>query len=269
MQRPEASTADGGQTATAQAGAPDQSDAIAGACDEPRRIADERCQVATRAREGATAALETLRSTQRAYDEHHNQAEAQAATADPRAVRAAKEAAQQAFRVAREAGRTRDDIETAARDWLTEINRINLATRESSALTERHRLAAVELATKLERLSVEADAARISAEMAEEACVAAREAVAACQEAAAVLAAGGRRGSPVPTTGPADAEPRDGSPDDAEGSMGSRAGEDAVIIKLLRGDREALARLGRPARAATTPTSDAAGSWRSAGYWRP
>ncbi len=243
MPRPEASSADGGQTGTSEAAAASQADAIAGACDEPRRIADERCQVATRAREGAGTALENLRSAQRAYDDHVTKAEAQAATSDPRAVRTAKEAAQQAFRVAREAGRTRDDIETAARDWLTEINRINLATRESSALAERHRLAAVELAANLERLSVEADAARISAEMAEEACVAAREAVAACQEAAAVLAAGGRRSSPVPTSGPADAEPQDGADDDTDGSMGSRAGQDAVIIKLLRGDREALGRL--------------------------
>ena len=241
LPRPDAHSADGGHTRTAEAVAPDRPDAIAGACDEPRRIADERCQVAARAREGANAALETLRTSQHAYDEHAKQAEAQTATADPRTVRSAKEAAQQAFREARNAGRTRDDIETAARDWLTEINRINLATREASALAERHRLAAVELAANLERLSVEADGARISAEMAEEACVAAREAVAACQEAAAVLAAGGRRNSPA-KTGLTDTEPRDGDPEPEE-SMGSRAGEDAVIIKLLRGDREALGRL--------------------------
>ena len=243
LARPESSSADGGAAGPAEPVATDRPDAIAGACDEPRRIADERCQVATRARDGASAALETLRSSQHAYDEHMNKAEAQAATSDPRAVRAAKEAAQQAFREARNTGRTRDDIETAARDWLTEINRINLATRESSALAARHRLAAVELAANLERLSVEADAARISAEMAEEACVAAREAVAACQEAAAVLAAGGRRSSPPPRTGNEQGEPGDESADETDGSMGSRAGEDAVIIKLLRGDREALGRL--------------------------
>ncbi len=243
MARPEASSAGGGQARPAEPTVADRPDSIAGACDEPRRIADERCQVATRAREGADAALETLRSSQHAYDEHANEAEAQAATSDPRAVRTAKEAAQQAFREARSTGRTRDDIETAARDWLTEINRINLATRDASSLAERHRLAAIELAANLERLSVEADAARISAEMAEEACVAAREAVAACQEAAAVLAAGGRRSSAPPKTGPVHDEPDDGSTDETEGSMGSRAGEDAVIIKILRGDREALGRL--------------------------
>ncbi len=245
MSRPEASNGGGGkgETQTAEVVATDRSDAIAGACDEPRRIADERCQVATRAREGASAALEALRSTQHAYDEHVNQAEAHGATADPRAVREAKEAAQQAFREARSGGQSRDDIETAARDWLTEINRINLATRQASALAERHRLASVELASNLERLSVEADAARISAEMAEEACVAAREAVAACQEAAAVLAAGGRRNSPPPKARPADLEPKEENVDGERAAMGSRAGEEAVIIKLLRGDREALGRL--------------------------
>ena len=244
--RPEASNGGGGgtgETQVAEAIAADKSDAIAGACDEPRRIADERCQVATRAREGANAALEALRSTQHAYDEHVNQADTHAATADPRAVRQAKEAAQQAFREARSGGQTRDDVETAARDWLTEINRINLATRQASALAERHRLASVELASNLERLSVEADAARISAEMAEEACVAAREAVAACQEAAQVLAAGGRRNSPPPKARPADLEPRGEDIEEERAAMGSRAGEEAVIIKLLRGDREALGRL--------------------------
>jgi hypothetical protein len=220
---------------------PQRADPIAGACDEPRRIADERCLVATRAREGAQVALESLSSAQRAYDEHARQADIQAASADPRAVRAAKEAAQQAFRVARSAGRTRDDIESAARDWLTEINRINLATRDASALAERHRLAASELAANLERLSVEADVARISAEAAEEGCVAAREAVAACQEAAAIVSAGGRRSTP-PTAPPGPAAPTDDSFDE-DASMGSRAGEDAVIIRLLRGDREALSRL--------------------------
>jgi hypothetical protein len=245
MSRPEASSGGGGkgETQTTAAVETTQGDAIAGACDEPRRIADERCQVATRAREGANAAVEALRSTQHAYDEHMKEAEVHAATADPRAVREAKEAAQQAFREARSGRQTRDDVETAARDWLTEINRINLATRQASALAERHRLASVDLASNLERLSVAADAARISAEMAEEACVAAREAVAACQEAAAVLAAGGRRNSPPPMARPTDLEPHEEDADGQRAAMGSRAGEEAVIIKLLRGDREALGRL--------------------------
>ena len=209
-------------------------------CADQRRVADERCAVAARAREGATAALETLRSSQRSYDDLVSRAEAEAAAADPRTVRTAKEAAQQAFRNARAAGRSHDDIEAAARDWLTEINRINVETRDAAAAAEKHRRAAAEIGQTLERISVEADAARISAEVAEEACVAAREAVAACQEAAALAAAGAPATElpPIPAIGTAIAD------DDAIGTpMGSRAGEDAAIVRLLRGDREVLTRI--------------------------
>ena len=84
-----------------------RADAIAGACDEPRRLADERCAVATRARDGARkASREALRAAQRDYDDHVGRAENMtAASADPRAVRTAKETAQQAFRKARAAAR--------------------------------------------------------------------------------------------------------------------------------------------------------------------
>jgi hypothetical protein len=206
------------------------------ACADQRRIAEERCAVATRAREGATAAQETLRTRQRAYDDLISSAEEAAATADPRSVRAAKEAAQQAFRDSRAAGRTRDDVEAAARDWLTEINRINLATRDAAAAAERNQRAAADLARELERLSVEADAARISAEAAEEACIAAREAMAACQEAVAMAAAG----TPAPSLAMSQAV---GADEDVTTPMGSRAGEDAAIIRMLRGDREVTTRV--------------------------
>jgi hypothetical protein len=231
----------GGGPATADPGdasssaAPDVPD---DACAEQRRIADERCAVAARAREGAAAAVEALRTSQRTYDDLVSRADAEASAADPRAVRQAKEAAQVTFRHARAAGRTRDDIEAAAREWLTEINRINQDTRESTAAAERHRRAAADIAPSLERLAVEADAARISAETAEEACVAAREAVADCQEAAALAA----RGVAASTEPRADDAPADDS-DSVLTPMGSRAGEDAAIIRLLRGDREVMTRI--------------------------
>ena len=71
--------------------------------------------------------------------------------------------------------------------------------------------------------------------------MAAREAVATCQEAAAIAAAGG-------AAPPAEAiPPLGGDADlDADGlatPMGSRAGEDAAIIRLLRGDRAVLDRI--------------------------
>jgi hypothetical protein len=234
----DAGTADAGGApagGTAGDGPPEPPD---DSCADLRRVADERCAVAVRAREGAAAAVETLRTSQRSYDDLVSRAEAEAAAADPRAVRQAKEAAQQTFRHARAAGRTRDDVEAAARDWLSEINRINNDTRESAAAAERHRRAAAEIAPSLERLAVEADAARISAETAEEACVAAREAVAECQEAAARAARGVTASTDAP---PAVAAGEDG--DAVLTPMGSRAGEDAAIIRLLRGDREVMGRI--------------------------
>jgi hypothetical protein len=225
-----------------------------GPCADQRRVADERCAVATRARDGARRAAEAHRAAQRDYDDNVGRAEAAASDADPRSVRTAKEAAQHAFRAARADATSRDAIETAARDWLTEINRINLATRESVARAEQARVAATELAPALERLAVEADAARISAESAEEACVAAREAVAACEEASAAAAAAavirharpagaGRAGQAATDTeiAAAAAAESDGLHDDE--AMGSRAGEDAAIIRLLRGDREVMPRI--------------------------
>jgi hypothetical protein len=228
-----------------------------GPCADQRRVADERCAVATRARDGARRAAEVLRQAQRDYDDHVGRAENAAASADPRSVRTAKESAQQAFRTARLAATSREEIETAARDWLTEINRINHETREAFTQAERHRAAAIELAPSLEPLALDADAARISAEVAEEACVGAREAVATCEEAvaAAAVAATERAGietvendddrGPGADTGiaAAAAAPDLASELEAEESMGSRAGEDAAIIRLLRGDREVLPRI--------------------------
>ena len=79
-------------------------------------------------------------------------------------MRTAKEAAQLMFRGSRAAAVTRDDVESAARDWLVEINRINQAARDATVQLQRERQAAGELLPELERLSVEADVARAAAE---------------------------------------------------------------------------------------------------------
>ena len=221
-----------------------------GPCADQRRVADERCAIAGRAGASAEAAVDALRAAQRAYDDHVSRSERAAATADPRSVRAAKEAAQESFRAARGKAGSHMDVESAARDWLTEINRINMLTRDSLQQAERDRAAATELAHALERLGVEADAARITAEAATEACVAAREAVAACEEGVAMGAPG-----PVPAPAAARAAAPAAAPaaglglggavdeiDEDVGTMASRAGQDAAIIRLLRGDHEVLQR---------------------------
>ena len=222
-------------------------------CAEERRIAEERCAVATRAREGATTAADALRSAQRAYDENAAAGDTASAAADPRAVRTAKETAQQQFRTARARAGTRDDVEAAARDWLAEINRINVETREAISIAEKRRNAAAALAASLERLAVEADAARISSERAEEACIAAREGVAACDEGLALEAAASRAPSAPPADGRGARQPLGsaatgssmGLGDDeliGDDGTGSQAGHDAAILRILRGDREAMQR---------------------------
>ena len=231
-----------------------------GPCAEERRVADERCAVATRAREGAAAAADSLRRAQRTYDDLAARSETAAAAADPRAVRSAKELAQQRFRSARSAAKTRDDVESGARAWLAEINQINHDTREGALRAERDRAAAAALGPQVERLTVEADAARITAERAEEACVAAREAVAACDEARVLDAAAARAGAAADpaddvtaaAAGAAETDDRPAriaaampEPEDEfafSTPMHSQAGQDAVIIRILRGDREAMNR---------------------------
>jgi hypothetical protein len=91
-----------------------------------------------------------------------------------------------------------------------------------------------EIAQGLERLSLDADAARISAEMAEAACLAARQELADCEEREA---AGPRRHRPVLPP----SEPEDELP------ISASAGPAALgvtglprIFRLLRGDRAAM-----------------------------
>jgi hypothetical protein len=221
-----------------------------GPCADERRVADERCAVASRARDGAAGAAEALRVAQRAYDAHVGNAETAAAAIDPRSVRSAKETAQRSFRDARAKAATREDVEAAARTWLSEINQINRETREAGVRIDRDRAGATALAPVLERLAVEADAARIAAERADQACVAAREAVAACQEARTLEAAAA---AAAPSQAPGEdriAAAMAALEDefDLTTPMGSRAGEDAVLIRILGGDHEAMlaavARLG-------------------------
>ena len=208
-----------------------------GPCAEPRRLADERCELAVRARGQAGASEEAHRSAQRAYDEHEAAAELAATAADPRAVRRAKDDAQARFRQGRAAATTSDAVEAAARDWLLEINSVNAEAREAALVLGRERAAAADLALDLERLAVEADAARISAEMAESACLTAREALASCEEAEAR----GVMGQPptTPSPAPADVGPGDG---DALGVALDSDGNPR-IFRLLRGERAAMREL--------------------------
>jgi hypothetical protein len=161
---------------------PAQGAAATERCAEERRLADERCELATRARTRATAAADALRVAQGAYEAHEATAAAAKVRADPRAVHAAKDAAQGGFRTAVAAARGPDQLEAAARDWLTEINRINTEGREATLTASREHTAALAVAARLEQLGLDADAARIGADNADASCLRARSAVADCEE---------------------------------------------------------------------------------------
>jgi hypothetical protein len=210
-----------------------QAPAPSGPCGDARRLADERCELATRARAQAVEAEEALRAAQRAYDDHERALAEATAAADPRAVREMKDQAQARFRAARSVARTQEEIEAAAREWLHEINRINGSSGDANALLQRARAAAPEMAVRLERTALEADGARVAAEAAESACVAARQSLADCEERAS---AGAPSAAPVPTGGDGGAiQP---SSDGLASAM--RAGASPRIVRLLRGDRSAM-----------------------------
>ena len=116
-------------------------------------------------------------------------------------------------------------------------------------------MAATALAAELERLALEADAARISAERAEEACIAAREAVADCDEARILDEAAAARPDEQEEQVDAEVNVRIAAatppPEDEFAfatPMASRSGQDPRILRILRGDREAM--LGAVARLA-------------------
>ena len=208
-----------------------------GRCADERRLADERCEVATQAQARATAAADALRSAQRAYDTHTAAAEAAAEAAHPHAVRSLKEGAQREFRAASRAALSPEAVEAAARTWLQEINRINREAAGASLAAERERETAASVGARLERMGIDADAARVGAEMAKAACVAARTAVADCDERehAGVEAPSAAHASPPPT----DPILSDMADDEALG-IALQGGTAPRIFRLLRGDPEAM-----------------------------
>ena len=221
--------------------------ASADPCDVPRRLVDERCTVASEARVNAKAAADALRDAQRAYDtlrEHLDRAEQ---GADPREVAAAKDELHRRFRSASDGAATAQAAEAAAREWLDAINELNNRAREAARFLQTGGADLRAAGPRIERLAVEADAARISAEGAEVACRDARERLAECEEAEA------RGPQPVPATGGDEPHPFDESwPGESESTRTQPLEEPEpvlggpglpLVIRILRGDREARDRL--------------------------
>jgi hypothetical protein len=236
-------------------------------CAADRRAMTEACALAERMRNQTESAADRLRQAQRTYDAHVGAADQAEAVADPRVQRAAKDAAQHAFRRDRGRAGSREEVETAARTWLQEINRINGEAREAAArLTQERRAATAQVAT-IERLTVEADAVRVQAEAALEACLHARETLAECEEAR-VAEPPAARMPLAPSLAPGEAPPdplpepeRPLSPaalmaralrtqpltDDADAealaATLARGDGQPAILRLLAGDRTAFERL--------------------------
>jgi hypothetical protein len=209
-------------------------------CAEERRIADERCELATRARAQADAAVAALRQAQRSYDEHEAAAVTASWRADPKAIHEAKDIAQAAFKGAVGAASEDVALEAAARDWLNEINRINVEARQATATAAAEHATAAAIGATLERLGLESDAARIGAETADAACLSARSAVAECDERAANEPSGYLVG---PASAVAEASRLPGLDEDETLGLALRAGGAPRIFRLLRGDRQAMTTL--------------------------
>jgi hypothetical protein len=207
-----------------------------GPCADERRLANERCELATRARAQSDAAADALRLAQRSYDAHEAAAVTASWGADPRAIHDAKDAAQGSFRSAVNTARTPDALEEAARDWLAEINRINTEAKEAAVTATREHAAAAAIGATLERLGLEADAARIGAESADAACLQARVLVAECDERIAAAAV-----VHVPAAPSEPWEPR--LEEDERIGITYDGGGAPRIFRLLRGDRQTMTTL--------------------------
>ena len=230
-------------------------------CGANRVLMEERCAVAATAGEQARIAADALRDAQRAYDTLRERVERAQAEADPRGIAAGKDALHKEFRAATARSRGAEDTEAAAREWLTQINELNIRARDALRLAEAGSAELRAALPRLERMGVEADAARISAEMAESTCHEARVQLAACEEAVTYARMAATAAvSPAPL---ADAEPAgagvgdapigDAAPDRwADESPGSferqmpaaqaAIGASPVIVRILRGERDARER---------------------------
>ncbi len=249
-----AARGDGGDTADAgppRPGGP----ADSGPCADVRRLASERCELADRASAQAHLAEDTHRAAQRAYDEHEAATAKAASDSDARAIRRAKDEAQERFRSGRAMAQSTEAVEAAARVWLLEINEINAGAREALGALARERAASQTLALTLERTALESEAARIAAETAQAACLAAREAVADCDE----QEAGGLAGHfpAIPSQGDDDAE---GDEID-ERDMALVPGGSPRIFRLLRGERAAMQEM---VAALATDDADDRRRWQTA-----
>ena len=220
------------------------SDVATEPCAGQRTLVDERCALASAARDHAKTAADALREAQRAYDGLRERLDQAQADADPRQIAAAKDELHRQFRRASEAALGAEATEAAAREWLTSINDLNARAREAARFLDAGNAELRAAMPRLDRLAVEADSARISAEGAEVGCQEARERLALCEEQAEEAAREAAAPPPAEEPHPFDAlwpaenEATFGSSGAAEPPIASAFGS-PVILRMLRGDRAA------------------------------
>jgi hypothetical protein len=208
-------------------------------CASERSQAAATCAEADAAREAARNLADRLREAQRAHADLEARVEEAGALADPRRLAAEKERLHAQFKAAHSDVASPEDAELAARDWLTAVSVLNStaqdAVRRVQAGTDQLR----SQAAALQRLDLEANAGRITAERAQAACRAAREALAACEERLRPVTTPEELASPLDAHWPGDAEPAFD-----RGSPGSiDAARAPLILRVLRGDTAAREQL--------------------------
>jgi hypothetical protein len=212
-------------------------------CADPRAVVGERCAAADVARERSRVAANIARDAQRELDALREQVARARELSDPRVVEAAKATLREQFRAEDAAAATPDDSEAAARRWLHGINLANNDVRSAVRLAESGTAEMPERLAAVERLAQDADAARISAECADEKCRIAREELARCEEHVAATAPAAAPEGPHPFAGvwPTQQDmtlfrsPQDAPADALAGS--------SAILRVVLGDRAALDRV--------------------------
>ncbi len=229
----------------ARASTPDEPGATDGSAALRARV-DLLCGQAERLRALSAAAQTRLRNARRAYDEHAARRDEAATGTDPRTIRAAKDAAQAAFRRGRLAARDGAALDAAATAWLREINEINGRTRLAATVLTRETAIAAEMLKTVEQAGLEADGARIQAERASEACQAARSALAdQIERDQAAAAPPVEVPAPAPPTPPMPGWDVASAPSTGFAPVDHSAYPvaDAAVLRILRGDRAAMTSL--------------------------
>ncbi len=223
---------------------------IGGPCAPARAEVDSRCAAADRLLAAAQTHQVTLREARRQLSDATRQREADSYLRDNRRQRDEKLAAQGDYHVAVARASDEADLRDAAATWMHRLDQLNRQARDANRRAEGLAQRVSEIERTLPGLELAADAARISAETAEEACLTARRTLAACEEQTSPRPVAATNGSPataaaytdtVSATPTSDIEARARAWAEADGVK-------AAAHALMSGDRQAL--LGLALRAA-------------------